>query len=90
MLEDGLLRPLSTQGEYVTGAAWTADGQVFGTLDEGLVLLENGERTVLGPLDGLTAGGVTSLISWRGRWVWGTNGQGLGWWSEHENPSILR
>jgi len=90
LLSQGKLKPLSQKGDYVTGAAWNGDEPLWGSLDEGVVAVRNGEREVLGPLDGLPPGGVSSLVSWQGRWIWGTTGQGLAWWSEHENPSLFR
>jgi hypothetical protein len=88
ILSSGRLRPLSLQGGYITAVTWTDPGPVWGTLDGELVMAEGGLS--LGPLDGLPGGGVSSLVSWEGRWIWGTTGQGLGWWTEYENPSLLR
>lgn len=84
------LTPLSGGKEYVTGAAWTPEGPLWGTIDDGLVRGAGREREVLGPADGLPAGGVSALVVWQGRWIWGSTGQGIGWWSEHENPALLR
>ena len=80
----------SNRGEFVVGVAWTPDGPVWGTLDEGLVTGRGVDRNVLGPLDGLPPGGVSAVATWEGRWIWGTMGQGLGWWSEHENSALFR
>lgn len=90
LLEGGRLRPVSSGQEYVVAAGWTDRGPVWGTLDEGLVTGSGGDRAVLGPLDGLPPGGISALVTWEGRWIWGTTGQGLGWWSENENPALLR
>ena len=90
LLEGGRLRPVSGGREFVVGAAWTDDGPLWGTLDEGLVSGTGSARRTLGPLDGIPPGGVSAVVSWQGRWIWGTAGQGLGWWSEHENTALLR
>lgn len=89
VLEQGRLTPESRGNEYVVGAAWSGTDLVWGTLDEGLIL-SGGTAASVGPLDGLPPGGISALVTWGGRWIWGTTGQGLGWWSEHENPALLR
>ena len=92
ILEGNHLHPESQGNEYVVAAAWTSQGPLWGTLDEGLVTGTGADRAVLGPLDGLPPGGISALVTWEGRWIWGTTGQGLGWWGEHENenPALLR
>jgi len=89
-LSERRLRPVSGGKEFVAAVAWNEDEPLWGTLDEGIVSGQGSRRTVLGPLDGLPPGGVTALVVWEGRWIWGTSGQGLGWWSEHENPALFR
>ncbi len=88
LLETGQLHPLSLAGEYVTGVAWGDEGPLWGTL-EGLGALQNGVLVRLGPTEGIS-GGVSSVESWGGRWLWGTMGNGLAWWSEHENSALFR
>jgi len=90
LLAGGVLHPVSGGSEFVVGGAWTDDGPLWGTLDEGLVAGTGSQRQTLGPLDGIPPGGVSAVVSWQGRWIWGTAGQGLGWWSEHENTALLR
>ena len=90
ILEGGRLKPDSEGKEFVVGAAWTEGSPLWGTLDEGLVTGRGVQRSVLGPRDGLPAGGISAMVTWEGRWIWGTTGQGLGWWSEHENSTLLR
>jgi hypothetical protein len=90
VLDQGNLVPVSRGGEYVVAAAWDGGQPVWASLDEGLFWSSGEARTAVGPLDGMTAGGVSSLVTWEGRWIWGTTGQGLGWWTEHENPALLR
>ena len=89
-LEQNRLVPVSRGSEYVTAAAWSGLELVWGFLDEGIAAEISGEKITLGPLDGLPSGGVSALVVWEGRWIWGNNGQGLGWWSEYENPEIHR
>lgn len=90
ILEQGRLARWSEEPDYVTAAAWTERGPLWGALDVGLVQGRGSGRTVLGVLDGLPPGGVSSLVTWSGRWIWGTTGQGWGWWTEYENPALLR
>lgn len=90
-LFDGrILAPLSQAGEFVTSVAWTQGAPLWGLLDLGLRWNPPGSVETLGPRDGLPPGGVTTLATWNGRWLWGTSGQGVGWWSEHENSEIPR
>jgi len=90
VLEDGRLKPASGGKEFVVGATWSEGSPLWGTLDEGLLIGEGAPKSVLGPRDGLPAGGVSALVTWEGRWIWGTAGQGLGWWNDHENSALLR
>jgi|GEM_PF-2682046 len=90
LLSGGTLHQVSGGKEFVVGAAWTDDGPLWGTLDEGLTTGTGSARQTLGPLDGIPPGGVSALVCWQGQWIWGTAGQGLGWWSEHENTALLR
>jgi hypothetical protein len=90
VLDQGVLVPLSRGKEYVVSAAWDRGAPVWASLDEGLGWSSGPDTLAVGPLDGLTGAGVSSLVTWEGRWIWGTTGQGLGWWSEHENPALLR
>lgn len=89
ILSEGRLTRWSTEPDYITSAGWTDQGPVWGALDVGVVRGTGSTREVWGPSDGV-ASGVTALIVWEGRWVWGTSGQGWGWWSEYENPALLR
>lgn len=82
--------PILRGRQFVTAAAWTSDGPLWGTLDEGVVATGDSGTEVLGPRDGVGGAGVSALAVWQGRWIWGTTGQGLGWWSEHEDPALLR
>lgn len=90
MLENGRLHRVSPGKEFVVSVAWDQGHPVWATLDEGLFSGEDAGKMTLGPLDGLPSGGVSALVTWEGRWIWGTSGQGLGWWSEHENPALFR
>ena len=90
VLEAGQLKPQTKGKEFVPAASWTEVGPLWAFLDEGLAWEVRGEPQTLGPGEGISAGGVTALVSWSGRWIWGTNGQGLAWWSEYENPALLR
>ncbi len=86
LLKNGVLRRAEGNGnEYITAAAWSSGVPIWGTLDQGV--FSSGRR--LGPLDGVPAG-VSALVAWQGRWLWGTAGQGLGWWSEDENSALSR
>jgi hypothetical protein len=86
ILKDGVLKRAEGTGkEYITAAAWSAGAPIWGTLDQGLF----GSGRALGPLDGAPSG-VSALVTWQGRWLWGTAGQGLGWWSEDENSALSR
>jgi hypothetical protein len=89
ILSEGLLTRWSSEPEYITSAAWTSQGPLWSALDVGLVRGTGPQREVWGPVDGVSAGGA-ALVVWEGRWVWGTSGQGWGWWSEYENPALLR
>jgi len=85
LLSGGTLKRADGSGsEYVTSAAWTSGGPIWGTLDQGVL----GAARRLGPLDGAPAD-VSALAVWQDRWLWGSS-QGLGWWSEDENTALSR
>jgi len=90
ILENDRLEPWSEVADYVTAATWTEGGPLWGALDVGLVRGKGAARMVLGVSDGIPSGGVSALVSWQDRWIWGTTGQGWGWWSEYENPALFR
>lgn len=90
LLSQGVLSRWSSEPDYVTAAAWAAGAPLWGSLDQGIVQGRGESRTVLGPREGLASASISGLVTWEGRWIWGTMGQGWEWWSEHENSAILR
>lgn len=76
--------------DFVPDVVWTGGAPLWAVLDRGLVWGDRELRAELGPRDGLPGGGVTVVEAWQDRWIWGTMGQGVAWWGEHEDSTVHR